>query len=164
MRLPYGLSVLAGLGCAVAACQEKPVAPPSRLPATATQAQEVNDRYVKRQLELIAGREKEPAGNVFKNIQLPLFKNTPAGVLIDIMNGGYSRALGVACTHCHDGQDFASDSKREKRAAREMAIMHRMINEQLGKMQNVQGRPEQRFINCATCHRGEIDPRLKKNE
>jgi hypothetical protein len=164
MRLLYGLSVLAALGCAVAACQERPAAPTPRLPATADHTQEVNGRYVKRQLELIAGREREPAGNVFKNIQLPLFKNTPAGVLIDIMNGGYSRALGVTCTYCHSAEDFASDSKREKRAAREMAIMHRMINEQLGKMQNVQGKPEERFINCATCHRGEIDPRLKKKE
>src|SRR4051794_36449068 len=101
IKLLYGLPVLVALGCAVAACQEPPAAPAPRLPATADHTQEVNGRYVRQQLELIAGREREPAGNVFKNIQLPLFKNTPAGVLIDIMNGGYSRALGVSCTHCH---------------------------------------------------------------
>ena len=37
------------------------------------------------------------------------------------MNYGYSRALGVSCMHCHVEQDFASDEKRPKRAAREMA-------------------------------------------
>lgn len=74
------------------------------------------------------------------------------------MNEGYSLALGVACTHCHVEQDFASDDKRPKRAAREMAVMHRMINEQLGKMESPKGKPEDRFINCAVCHRGAIDP------
>jgi Photosynthetic reaction centre cytochrome C subunit len=164
MRLLYGLFLLAARGCVVAACQETPTAPPPRLPSTADHAREVNGRYVKQLLGRIAGREQDPAGNVFKNVQLPWFKNVPAGVFIDIMNEGYSRALGVACTHCHNAEDFASDGKREKRAAREMAVMHKMINEQLAKMQNVQGKPEERFINCATCHRGEIDPRLKRNE
>jgi hypothetical protein len=74
------------------------------------------------------------------------------------MNFGYSRALGVACTHCHVEQDFASDDKRPKRAAREMAVMHKAINEELGRMQNLQSKPEQRFINCTTCHRGAINP------
>ncbi len=74
------------------------------------------------------------------------------------MNGGYSRALGVACTHCHVEQDFASDDKRPKRAAREMAVMHKMINEQLGKMQNLETKPDLRAINCSTCHRGAITP------
>ena len=74
------------------------------------------------------------------------------------MNRGYSRALGVACTHCHVEDDFASDDKRPKRAAREMAHLHRMINEQLSKMQDLEPKPEGRFINCSTCHRGEINP------
>jgi Photosynthetic reaction centre cytochrome C subunit len=72
------------------------------------------------------------------------------------MNAGYSRALGVSCTHCHNEQDFASDEKRPKRAAREMAAMHRMINQQLAGMQNLE--PDHHVINCSTCHRGHIDP------
>ena len=74
------------------------------------------------------------------------------------MNGGYSRALGVSCTHCHVEEDFSSDDKRQKRAAREMARMHRMINEQLGKMENLETPAAQRSINCATCHRGAVSP------
>jgi hypothetical protein len=118
--------------------------------------QEINDRFVKQFSERIAGRENEPAEKVFKNIQW--LKSTPAGRFLRIMNGGYSRALGVSCTHCHVEQDFASDDKRPKRAAREMQVMHRMINDQLAKMQNLELKPEQRFISCSTCHRGAINP------
>jgi len=39
--------------------------------------------------------------------------------------------------------------------AREMAVMHRMINDQLVKMQNLELK---RFISCSTCHRGAINP------
>lgn len=128
-------------------------------PAVTVQAnpnQEINDRFVKQLSERIAGRENEPSEKVFKNIQW--LKGTPAGRFLRIMNAGYSRALGVSCTHCHVEQDFASDDKRPKRAAREMALMHRGINDQLAKMQNLDLKPEQRFINCSTCHRGAINP------
>ena len=74
------------------------------------------------------------------------------------MNGGYARALGVRCTHCHDERDFSSDEKRPKRAAREMAAMHWTINQTLAKMKNLTAAPDERFINCATCHRGKTDP------
>jgi alpha-beta hydrolase superfamily lysophospholipase len=57
----------------------------------------------------------------------------PSERLLLIMNLGYSRALGVSCTHCHMEEDFSSDDKRPRRAAREMAAMHRMINDQLKK-------------------------------
>jgi Photosynthetic reaction centre cytochrome C subunit len=120
--------------------------------------QQTNDRFEKRVLEKIASRENEPAEKVFKNIQIPWLKNTPAVRFLRIMNLGYSRALGVACTHCHVEQDFSSDDKRPKRAARDMAYMHKAINDQLQKMQNLDLKPEQRFINCTTCHRGAINP------
>jgi cytochrome c553 len=86
-------------------------------------------------------------------------KAVPAGRLLLIMNRGYSRALGVRCTHCHDENNFASDDKRPKRAAREMAAMHRTINDTLRGMTNLEDDPQKRAINCSTCHRGSIDPR-----
>lgn len=129
---------------------------PGAAPARPAPHQEVNDRFVKQISERIAGRENEPAERVFKNIQW--LKGVPAGRLLRIMNGGYSRALGVSCTHCHLEQDFASDDKRPKLAAREMAVMHRMINEQLRKMQNLKTEPQERAINCSTCHRGAVNP------
>jgi hypothetical protein len=120
--------------------------------------QEANDRLMKQVLEKIAGHENEPAEKVFKNIQIPWLKSTPAGRFLRIMNGGYSRALGVECEHCHVQQDFSSDDKRPKRAARDMAYMHKAINDQIQKMQNLDLKPEHRFINCSTCHRGAINP------
>src|SRR5690348_8825203 len=113
---------------------------------------DVNAKFVKQWSERIAGKENEPAEKVFKNLQY--LQNTRASQLLTIMDVGYSRGLGVTCTHCHVETDFASD-KRPKRAAREMAAMHRMINQQLAKMENLQS---DRAINCSTCHRGEAVP------
>jgi hypothetical protein len=120
--------------------------------------QEINDRFEQEIAERIAGREHEPAGKVFKNIRIEWLKPIPARQLLDIMNGGYARALGVRCTHCHLESDFSSDDKRPKRAAREMATMHWTINQTLRKMKELKSEPEDRLINCATCHRGQISP------
>ena len=150
------LLVAAGFGT-VAGQQTPPPKPAAQAPApSVADRQEVNDRFVKQLSEQIAGKENQPAEQVFKNIQG--LKGVPAGRLLSIMNRGFSRALGVSCTHCHVEQDFASDDKRPKRAAREMMAMHRTINEQLKKMENLEKDPEKRGINCSTCHRGAVDP------
>jgi hypothetical protein len=121
-----------------------------------TSQSDVNAKYVKQWSERIAGKENEPAEKVFKNLQY--LKNTRAALLLTIMDVGYSRGLGVTCTHCHVETDFASDDKRPKRAAREMAAMHRMINQQLAKMENLKSDAQNRAINCSICHRGEAIP------
>jgi hypothetical protein len=173
MQLRYALLLVASISGVTAAYQRalptpvlQPIAsttgPSAIAQANDERTQEVNDRYAKQVLERIAGREQEPAGGVFKNIQIAWLKAVPARVFITIMNRGYSRALGVSCTHCHVEQDFASDDKRPKRAAREMAVMHRMVNEQLAKMENLVGKPEERAISCIACHRGTIDPRTAR--
>ena len=79
----------------------------------------------------------------------------------------YSRALGVRCNYCHEGQkiegqermrfDFASDSKKEKDITREMIKMTADINSKyLGKIMN--GKLEQ--ITCVTCHNGNSTPNI----
>ena len=120
--------------------------------------QAFNDRMVEQLRKKIAGKESKPASEVFENIQIEWFKTVPAERLLGIMNRGYSGALGVKCTHCHMEDDFASDDMREKQAAREMAAMHKAINDQLATMKHLEGTPEDRFINCSTCHRGKVDP------
>lgn len=135
--------------------QQQPTVHSQQREATAS-VQETNDAFVQKILKQIAGHEQEPAEKVFKNVQI--MKTTPAVRFLTIMNLGYSRALGVSCTHCHMEQDFSSDDRRPKRAAREMALMHRSINEQLAKMQNLEPNPRGYFINCSTCHRGAVDP------
>jgi hypothetical protein len=122
--------------------------------------QRENDEEVAALLAGIGDQAGKPAGEVFENVQIPWLKTVPARTFLSIMSGGYARALGVRCAHCHDTDDFSSDDKRPKRAAREMAVMHRMINQELAKMQHIRTpATENRAINCSTCHRGTIDPR-----
>jgi hypothetical protein len=144
-------------GCqraASAATQASSVAAPAQVPDTISEA---NERTAQAVLRRIAGRENMPADSVFKNVKI--LNAVSAKTLVSIMAGGYARALGVKCAYCHVEEDFSSDEKRPKRAAREMAAMHRMINQELRKMQYISTPPtENRAINCATCHRGTINP------
>ena len=146
-----------------AVCAPAPQKPAVTPPAGTNPNQEINDGYAKEISDRIAGHEKEPAEQVFKNVRIPWLKNVPASQFLSIMNYGYSRALGVACSHCHVTSDFASDDKRPKRAAREMAVMHRSINDQIAKMQNLEPNPNGHFINCSTCHHRQIDPMAEAN-
>ncbi len=109
--------------------------------------------------EQIKGREDEPAGKVFKNIQG--FTDTPSGRLLSIMEFGYARSLGVDCTHCHTPENWASDEKRPKGIAREMRVMAAKINDELlGSIKAFEGREgrDRPVINCTTCHRGQVVP------
>ncbi len=103
----------------------------------------------------IAGREKEPAGTVFKNVQI--LKTVPAGQLIEIMKSGFSRSLGVRCSYCHVMGEWAKDDKSDKQVARDMLKMTATINNDLLKnIKNLMSdKPE---VTCATCHRGKEMP------
>lgn len=133
--------------------------PTSSSPTQVNPNQEINDSFVKQVSEKIAGRENEKAGRVFKNIKLPGYKDVSAKQFLLVMDLGFSRGLGVTCTHCHVEQDFARDYKRPKQAAREMALMLKTISERLERMKGLGSKPEDRGINCATCHRGAVIPR-----
>jgi tetratricopeptide (TPR) repeat protein len=85
--------------------------------------------------------------------------------LIDVM-GGFTRALGVRCGHCHvhpDGQaleqvDFALDGNPKKATARAMMRMVTAINgEHLARVAD-RRQPAIR-VSCVTCHRGVVEPR-----
>ena len=159
--------LLVGWKCAAiqAHAQQGQQAPP---PAAQTAPmepcnQEINNAFVQKISKQIAGHEQDPSGQVFKNIQVDFLKKVPAGRLLLIMNQGYSRALGVSCKHCHVEDDFSKDDKRPKLCARDMALMHFSINQQLAKMQNLEPNPNGHFINCSTCHRGQIDPMAQSN-
>jgi hypothetical protein len=175
LRIPGALVLLILVGCGTARPPQTPsaaaqpaveptaVPPPTPSPSPPPSAapssnpnQELNDQIARAVAEMIAGRENEPAEKVFKNI-LSL-KGMPAGRFVRVMNMGYSRALGVSCYHCHLGWDYSSDEKRPKRAAREMMDMNRIVNEKLHSLQNLEGKPEEHFVSCSTCHRGHTDP------
>ena len=166
MKLRWTIGVVAVLVIVLAGWKarvseaESQQAPPAAAQTTPKELsnQEINDAFVEQISKQIAGHEQEPSGQVFKNIQVDFLKKAPAGRLLLIMNQGYSRALGVNCKHCHVEDDFSKDDKRPKRCARDMALMHFSINQQLVKMQNLEPNPNGHFINCSTCHRGQIDP------
>jgi hypothetical protein len=105
----------------------------------------------------IADQKDKPAEEVFKNIQL--LKGVPAGRLLAIMEIGYSKSMGVNCTHCHVVDQWEKEDKPTKQITREMAAMARVINnEQLKKIKNLKSANP--VINCTTCHRGQTKPAL----
>jgi hypothetical protein len=91
------------------------------------------------------------------NLQI-IPKDTPRPQVIATMQA-FSASLGVACNYCHvqEGRggrnDFASDEKAPKKAARGMMLLAREINtrlpEAVGKPADATTR-----VGCATCHRG----------
>ena len=112
-------------------------------------------------MKQIAGKEDQPAEQVFKNIQM--FKGMPAARLLRVMELGYARSLGVNCTHCHVVDQWDKDDKPTKPIAREMAKMVQTINNDLLKnIKNLKG-PDP-VVNCTTCHRGQTKPALNLPE
>lgn len=102
-------------------------------------------------LRSIAGRENQPAESVFKNIKI--LKGVPAGRLVNIMNMGFGRSLGVSCGFCHVPGKWDLDDKQEKNTARIMIAMVGAINrDYLSKVPVDSGPPP--TANCFTCHRG----------
>jgi hypothetical protein len=109
--------------------------------------------------EQIKGREKEPSTAVFKNIQTPFIKSIPAARVLAVMEIGFSRSLGVTCTHCHIPGKWEADEKSQKQTARDMAAMMAKINgELLPAIKNLKS--EKPTVNCTTCHRGHVKPEL----
>ena len=106
-------------------------------------------------LRQIAGKENMPAESVFKNIKI--FQGVPAGRLVNIMNRGFGRSLGVSCGFCHVPGKWESDDKEEKQTARLMFAMVQTINKDyLSKLPNDRAGPP--TASCFTCHRGSPRP------
>jgi hypothetical protein len=106
-------------------------------------------------LRSIAGRETQPAESVFKNIKI--LKGVPAGRLVNIMNMGFGRSLGVSCGFCHVPGKWDLDDKDEKNTARLMFAMVQTINrDYMSKVPNDRGAAP--VVNCFTCHRGNAHP------
>lgn len=82
----------------------------------------------------------------------------------------YKLALGVECSHCHEGTDnrsysdfdFASDIKETKRIAREMSHMVTAINGMVSGLDRASDH-KQVEVTCVTCHRGNFRPEMVKD-
>jgi photosynthetic reaction center cytochrome c subunit len=99
-------------------------------------------------LASIAGRENQPATQVFKNVTF--LRNVTARQLVDTM-GTYGRAQSWNCTNCHVVTDYSSDSRHDKGLARTMQQMTAAINREWMPKINAQKPPT---VSCMTCHRG----------
>ena len=77
---------------------------------------------------------------------------------------GFTKALGVQCSHCHVGgpQDRAKDDKPQKLAARKMLQMVMEINDKhlagLTTLGLPAGTEPMRKVTCTQCHRGSLKP------
>jgi len=107
-------------------------------------------------LRSIAGRENLPAESVFKNIKI--LKGVPAGRLVNIMNNGFGRSLGVSCGFCHVPGKWDLDEKEEKNTARLMFAMVQTINRDYISKVPVDSGVARPVVNCFTCHRGNPRP------
>ncbi|HSJ13281.1 MAG TPA: photosynthetic reaction center cytochrome c subunit family protein [Longimicrobiales bacterium] len=138
------------------------------LGASGAQAQEsadtlqsARDRHLQRIRAEIRGRESQPAGDVYRNLQI--LRDLPASRLLAIMDIGFGRSLGVTCEHCHDTGAFHLDVKKPKLIARAMwTMMGRINSELLGSIPELEGRSP--TVNCTTCHRGQVTPALNLPE
>jgi Photosynthetic reaction centre cytochrome C subunit len=171
----FGLTLLLVSAAAIAAAGRQPepakteiarldAAPAAALAAAAPAATPAKPKFdeAKALADLrkeIAGKENEPAGKVFMDIDV--MQNVNAGQLLAIMEKGYARSLGVTCTHCHIPGQWESNEKKEKEAARGMIRMNATINNEL--LPKVRGldTDHKPLVNCTTCHRGQVRPALQ---
>jgi hypothetical protein len=160
MRVALPLLVIAS-SIAVAAAQSPSPSPMPAVPPAAPAAggpsgspppyAAENDRHVAEVQKAIAGKEDKPAKEVFKNVKI--LGDVPAARLLRTMQG-FTRSLGVACTHCHVAGDWDSEDKDDKQVARDMMKMTRAINEEYIKpiKSIAEDKPN---VNCFMCHRGQ---------
>lgn len=97
-----------------------------------------------------------------KNLQV--FPKDWTGTRLQPVMVGFTRALGVRCSYCHQGEegkplstyDFASDTNPNKDRARAMLKMLATINDDL---KTIQPSGDKRVnMWCTTCHRGRPTP------
>lgn len=106
----------------------------------------------------IEGKEDLAASQVFQNITQ--YKGVTAARLLRLMEYGFTRSLGVDCTHCHVAGQWERDDKAPKQIARAMSQMMAVINgEHLKKIPGLNSTNPS--VNCTTCHRGEKRPALQ---
>ena len=135
----------------------QPLAGPARrVPPSRDSLVKLRAVYIAQVMAQIAGRENQPAEQVFKNVQV--LKGITAAALVEKMDKDYATAMSWNCTNCHrlaPQGNFASDTSNDKKRARFMQQMQNDINlVQLPKLYP-KDTPK---ISCASCHRGYNEP------
>jgi Photosynthetic reaction centre cytochrome C subunit len=145
-RTPLVTFALAGLALVTSAV----VVTSSPQPPQTSQG--TRDKSILELEKQIAGREREPAEQVFKTIQT--FKGQPAIRVLRVMEMAFIANLGVKCTHCHVDGKWDAEDKREKQIARDMWTLREEVQAQVRK---ITGKDDV-FVTCYTCHKGRAKP------
>lgn len=157
-RAPATSSPKPGSGPTTAAAPagQSAAAPVRRVPPSRDSLAKLRAVFVAKVMQDIAGRENQPAEQVFKNVQV--LKGITAAELVQKMDKEYATAMSWNCTNCHrlaPQGNFASDTSTDKKRARFMQQMQNDINlVQLPKLYP-KDTPK---VSCATCHRGYNEP------
>ena len=134
----------------------QPIAAGRRVPPSRDSLVKLRAVYVAQIMQKIAGRENQPAEQVFENVQV--LKGITAAELVRKMDKDYGEALSWNCTNCHrfaPQGNFASDTSNDKRRARFMQQMQNDIN--LVTLPKLYPKDTPK-VTCATCHRGYNEP------
>ena len=142
-RITFALAALALASSVVLAAS-------SQQPATSPQGP--RDPAILELEKQIAGREQQPAEQVFKNIRV--FQGQPAIRVLRIMEMAFVANLGVKCTHCHVEGKWDAEDKREKEIARGMWTLRAEVQAQIRKMTG----KDDAVVTCYTCHKGQAKP------
>jgi hypothetical protein len=132
----------------------QPGAPGARRRPDPRQQEAGRANVVRGLMTQIAGREHEPAGTVFKNVQV--LKTMPAGQFLQLMNEQYGRSLGFGCTGCHVAQQWDKDDRPNKVVARGMQQMVDRINGELPRIPQIDA--DHNTVNCGSCHKASNSP------
>jgi hypothetical protein len=127
-----------------------------RVPPSRDSLAKLRAVYVAQVMAQIAGREDQPAEQVFKNVQV--LKGITAAALVQKMDKDYATAMSWNCTNCHrfaPQGNFASDTSQDKKRARFMQQMQNEIN--AGQLPKLYPK-DTPSVSCATCHRGYNEP------
>jgi len=134
----------------------QPGVPNRRIPPSRDSLAKLRAVYVNQVMQSIAGRENQPAEQVFKNVQV--LKGITAAELVQKMDKDYGVAMSWNCTNCHrlaPQGNFASDTSADKKRARFMQQMQNDIN--LVQLPRLYPKDTPK-VSCATCHRGYNEP------
>ncbi|MCI0420556.1 MAG: photosynthetic reaction center cytochrome c subunit [Acidobacteria bacterium] len=123
----------------------------SQTPAPPTQERTWQQAALAEIQNRLAGREKELAERVFKNIEV--LKGKEAARLPGMMVA-LTGLLGVDCAYCHVRDQWEKEDKPAKQITRQHFQMQARLNKEFFAGQNA--------ITCWTCHRRQPKPEKAK--
>ncbi|MEN9527812.1 MAG: hypothetical protein RLY56_1763 [Pseudomonadota bacterium] len=160
-RLKLLLAGIVSLGF-LAGCGERPPVETVQVGYRGTGMEQV---YNPRLLQQVAAKNQigniQPAADTSGPLAKDIYQNVQ--VLSDLSIGEFTRVMlsmteWVApadqknCTYCHNGENYADESKYQYKVARSMLKMTRDINS------NYQAHVKDTGVTCHTCHRGQPVP------